>query len=227
MNGDYSSTGVRSVSDDNVGARDVPSTDNGDGCTSSQQPQKRQATVTEAVTEEELKQWKRSRNRENNKKYRKKKLYEDQIKKHEGELGVYQKPVEAWLGNKATGSFQKVTQMTKMAEVRNKVELTPFSDGYGRGMMDPNWFRGAIVAYGDPAEKNYDAIPEGHFRCNIPVLAPHGEQWTAKQIHGQRWTGVCHTIREGGSNGWIYVKWETGKDFTWVASHRVDDRTAL
>jgi len=63
------------------------------------------------------------KDREKMKRYRKRQMYEKQIETLEGDVGKVAEKVNVWVGDRETGSFQKLTQVTRMANVRN---MSPF-----------------------------------------------------------------------------------------------------
>ena len=177
------------------------------------------------MTEDERAKRKKKKDNEKAAKYRAKKLYLDQIKNIEGELNGYEEITTAWVGDRPTGSFKKVKQLTRMAKVRNKAPS--LRDNWG---SKAHWFHGAIVdldgAIGDldvAKKNNYVALPASNFMVDVPCYAPHGIQATAKNIIGKRITGVCFTVKGGATSpGYCLVEW-WNKERSWIASHRVED----
>jgi len=105
------------------------------------------------------------KDQEKMKRYWKRQMHEKQIETLEGGVGKVAEKVDVWVGDRTTGSFQKLTQVTRMANVTN---MSPFLQNKN---LKPASFRGAIVALGKLEDRNYKAIPESYFKVNVPCKA--------------------------------------------------------
>ena len=167
----------------------------------------------------------RKKDQEKQKRFRLRTMYESQIKDIEGEVGSFSKEVLImvlkWENGVRSGNFQKMTQMTHIDMVRNKAPLHANKNGNIKAYK-PHTFRGAIVAFGDPKDRNYQAIPESHFQVKVPCYAKHASHGKAKPITAHRLTGICDTVHVEGreSVGWVYVQWENNET-DWLPSHQV------
>lgn len=167
----------------------------------------------------------RKNDQEKQKRFRVRKMYESQIKDIEGAVGSYSEEVLVIVFNRGigvrSGNFQKMMQMTRIGMVRNKAPLHANKNGNVKAYK-PHIFRGAIVAIGDPKDRNYQAIPESHFKVKVPCYAKQACHATAKPLLADRLTGICNTVHVEGreSVGWVYVQW-SNNERDWVASHRV------
>ena len=161
--------------------------------------------------------------------YRIRKLYEDQIKKYEGRLGSCEHEVDVWVGDRNTGSFQKIIRLTRIAIVRNKAPVGMSCNGKVKNFK-PHRFLGAIVRIGE--KRNYQAIPESKFRVKVPCYAKQGGHATAKPCIAYRLTGICDPvmgtehpgwshITETVNRGWVLVEWENAER-VWLPSSRVE-----
>ena len=121
-----------------------------------------------------------------------------------------------------TGSFQKLTQVTRMANVRN---MSPFlqNKNLKPANLKPAPFRGAIVALGKLEDRNYKAIPESYFKVNEPCSAQQAVTGKAKYSDAQRLTGVCHPVK-GVTGGWVLVKWDSSGETQWLPHYKVMNR---
>ena len=101
----------------------------------------------------------RKKGEEKQKRFRLRKMYESQIKDiEEGAVGSFSKQVQImvpkWEDNGVGGeNFQKVTQRTCIGMVRNKAPLHENKNGNIK-IYKPPIFSMAIVAFGDPKDRN-------------------------------------------------------------------------
>ena len=154
-------------------------------------------------------------------------MYESQIKDIEGgTVGSFSKNVlimvpkweNTWAGG---GNFQKMTHVTRIGIVRNKAPLHENKNGNVKAYI-PHTFLGAIVALGDPKDRNYQAIPESYFQVKVLCYAKHVSHGEAKPMTAHRLTGIYNTVHveDRESVGWVYVQWENNET-DWLPSHRV------
>jgi len=144
------------------------------------------------------------KDQEKMKRYRKRQMYEKQIETLEGGVGKFAEKVDVWVSDIKTGSFQKLTQVTRMANVRN---MSPFllSKNLKPANLKPAQFQGDIVALGKLEDRNYKAIPESYFKVNEPCSAQQAVTGNAKYSDAQRQSDVCHPVK-GVTGGWVRVK---------------------
>ena len=111
--------------------------------------------------------------------------------------------------------------MTRIGMVRNKAILHENKGGNVKAYK-PHNFSGAIVAFGDPTDRNYQAIPESHFKVKVPCYAKHASNVEAKPINAHRLNGICETVHVEGrkSEGWVYVQW-SNNETQWLPSQQV------
>ena len=170
----------------------------------------------------------RKKDQEKQKRFRLRTMYESQIKDtEEGAVGSFSKQVQIlvpnWQNNNGFGggNFQKVTQMTRIGMVRNKAPLHENKNGNVKAYK-PHKFFGAIVAFGDPKYRNYEAIPESHFKVKVSCYAKQPSHSEAKPMIADRLTGICETVHVEGrkSEGWVYVQWPNNET-QWLPSQQV------
>jgi hypothetical protein len=118
-----------------------------------------------------------------------------------------------WTGSMVNGCWKEVTQMTPMGNVSKVV--------VGRGKR-PILFHGAIVAFGNPADREYDAVPESYFRREDPCHAKHSFHHTAVGQPATKQTGTLYFVGEE-STGYIKIQWHSNKEEVWIFANRVED----
>ena len=149
------------------------------------------------------------------KKSRERRYFEHQIERLHDDLNQKNTCVctSVWTGSMVNGYWKEVTQMTRMGNVSKVV--------VGRGKR-PILFRGAIVAFGNPDDREYDAVPESYFRIEVPCHAKHGFHNTAIGQPATKQTGICYTVGEE-STGYIKIQWHSNKEEVWIFANRVED----
>ncbi len=87
-------------------------------------------------------------------------------------------------------------------------------------------FRGAIVRFGEPKDRNYNTVSESNFRVKAPCYAKQCEKETAENLIPKTRlsgmvTGTCNKGKESAkSTGYVLIQWCFGKT-KWIAYNRV------
>ena len=141
------------------------------------------------------------KDREKSRMWRKRNMYERQIRILEGGLDNLREEVDVWVGDAKNGSFQKLVQLTRIAEVRN---MSPFLWGKNLKLVI---FQGAIVALGKPEDRNYEVILESNFKVYEKCMSQDGNSLNAMFYPAQRLIGICCGVSMGLDTGWTLAKW--------------------